>query len=72
MGGSFSEPATLIDIGEEIRRLYTYTYVAQRAGLHYEGLTTQEVVQGIQHVDDSLVLSKILCQNCLLKGRRKI
>ena len=37
-------------------------------GWHVPGLSIHEVIQGITHVDDSLVISKIFCPDCLLAG----
>eukprot|EP00974_Lingulodinium_polyedra_P036363 3488316-Lingulodinium_polyedra.AAC.1 len=35
-------------------------------------LPTEAIVQGLLHVDDSLVLSKVLCHSCLSKGMSKL
>ena len=68
MGSSFSEPATLVDLGECIYRLYTDPAFALRIGWDCKGFRTEQVVQGLQHVDDAIVFSKILCVRCLMDG----
>ena len=72
MGGSFSEPATLIDLGHDTRKLYTQTSVQERIGWSLAGYKIEELVAGLCHVGDALLASRVFCHRCLLKGLRKL
>ena len=72
MGGSFSEPGTLVDLNEELRRIDDSDDALQDVGWLVEGMSLEEVVTGIMHVDDALVLSKVFCTACLEKGMRRL
>ena len=66
MGGSMSEPATLVDLGEDTRRLYVDPQVQRSSGLLYGTTPIGAIIQGLQHVDDALLMSKLWCGRCLL------
>jgi len=69
MGGSFSEPATLVDLGQAAYELLTDDgRTAKRIGWHVPGRKPASLVQGIQHVDDLLLLSCVFCVPCMLRG----
>ena len=59
MGGSVSEPATSIDLGEDTRLLYTDRSTQLRVGLAYGEHPMPSLVQGVQHVDDALLCSRL-------------
>ena len=72
MGGALSEPSTLVDLQESIRLLCDksasandFDRVLPVLSKHY--LRFDRIVQGLPHVDDAGVFSKILCPSCLLK-----
>ena len=68
MGGSFSEPATLVDLGEDIFSLYDEDQDANISGWRITGFSLDELVQALQHVDDAFLLSLVWCTDCLYKG----
>ena len=68
MGGSFSEPATLVDLGEAIRQLHEDVSVQRRVGWYFANTPIEKLVMGMLHVDDSLVGSCVYCHKCLFKG----
>ena len=68
MGGALSEPGTLVDLQECIRLLYTHPDMLKEIGWKHRDFTVNQIVQGITHVDDSLVISKVLCHDCLYEG----
>lgn len=73
MGGSFSEPATLLDLGEDVFRLYTeHRPTITRTGWSYGNYSMSEIIQGVQHVDDAIIMSCIWCSDCLLEGVQKL
>ena len=72
MGGSFSEPSTLCDLGENTRRFYTDQRVAQRIGWILEPYRSEQLVAGIQHVDDCWLSSGVFCTQCLEHGLRAL
>jgi len=65
MGGSLSEPATLVDIQECIYRCSTSKQYQHSCGWQYLDYSFSDLVTGLTHVDDSLILSKIYCPQCL-------
>ena len=72
MGGALSEPSTLVDLQESIRLLCDKSASANELdrvlpGMSKHNLKFDRSVQGLQHVDDAGVFSKILCPSCLLK-----
>ena len=77
MGGSLSEPSTLVDIQEEIRLRYSTEDVNGSLEHLLEGLSDlnmnfQDIIQGVQHVDDAAVFSKVLCTQCLGRVMEKL
>ena len=68
MGGSLSEPATLADLGEDVWRMYSSAPFRQKLGWHIPHLSGEQTIQGLQHVDDALIFSKVLCRECLFAG----
>ena len=73
MGGSFSEPATLIDLGESVFRLYSDCgRIAARVGWHAPNGDVSHAIAGIQHVDDAVIASTIYCERCLLRGVQRL
>ena len=57
MGGSLSEPGMLVDLYESIRLLDGDAQGLREIGWYFERLSFQQVVAGLLHVDDSIVLS---------------
>ena len=68
MGGSMSEPATLVNISESTRLAYTLPLDHEPTGWARSDAAMSELVQGIQHVDDALLLSLVYCYECLHAG----
>jgi len=65
MGSPPSPPTTAYDLDLHSRRMYESKKHAQAIGVHIPGIKTSQVVQGLLHVDDSVVFSKIFCCSCL-------
>ena len=66
MGGSLSELSTLIDLQEDFRFFAGIKKGDIKLGdlvpgLAATGLSFQQIVQAIQHVDDTCLFSKCLC-----------
>eukprot|EP00969_Alexandrium_andersonii_P072842 3214191-Alexandrium_andersonii.AAC.1 len=61
MGGSLSEPATLVDLGRHVRTLYTDEAAAARAGLCLGEWRPKQLLAGCSHVDDALPWSGAIC-----------
>ena len=59
MGGSFSEPATCVDLGVSIAEFYSDIEAPKRCA-------------GVLHVDDGLLLSTVWCEKCVFEGVAKI
>ena len=72
MGGSFSEPATLVDLQDDVLQFYTKRPTAVHCGWYHPDLSPEETVCGVQHVDDALIGSAVLCSGCLESGLRKL
>ena len=63
MGGSLSEPSTLVDLQEEIRLRSSAEDVKGSLEYLLEGLSElnldfRDITQGVQHVDDAAVFFK--------------
>eukprot|EP00974_Lingulodinium_polyedra_P009409 900560-Lingulodinium_polyedra.AAC.1 len=71
MGGCVSAAATSITIEHDVARLYSNNNVAHEIGWHCKKMPTCSVVQGIVHVDDSMIMSKTLCSRCIESGALK-
>lgn len=69
-GGSLSEPGTLVDLNEDIFELHAGQRSLSEVGwcVGNPSLELEQVVLGLLHVDDSLLMSKILCVDCLENG----
>ena len=72
MGGSLSEPATLVDLGESIQDAYSKLGRWKSTGLYVNGLTAVQTLAGVLHVDDALCISRVHCPKCILQGVSKI
>ena len=68
MGGSMSEPGTLVDLNEDLHFYKNNTSELHKLGWSFENKPIDKLVTGALHVDDSVVLSKIYCMDCLAKG----
>lgn len=67
MGGAMSEAITLIDLGHDTRKLRKQSTL-QRIGWAHKNMDIDELVCGIQYVDDLTLMSKTWCTSCLKKG----
>lgn len=67
MGGSHSEPGTMVDVGFDVSRLYQDPVVATQCGFHFEGYSTDQFIQGVQHVDEILLMTQLWCASCVEK-----
>ena len=82
MGGSFSEPLTLLDLGERVYRMHNSIQLQHFVGWrcdskripkqHHDHTAAPKLVDGVQHVDDALVFSNVFCSECLHKGVSKL
>ena len=72
MGGSHSEPATLVDAGAFVHKLHHDPAVLRETGLAVGGLPAESVIAGLMHVDDLLCGSRIHCADCLGRGLSRL
>ena len=72
MGGSFSEPGTLVDLNEELHVLHQSPERLKSVGWAFKGWRLEELVSGVMHVDDAVVFSRIFCNQCLETGVRHV
>ena len=72
MGGSFSEPGTLVDLNEELRILAEDSNKMCEIGWHFKNWTLTDLVSGLMHVDDAIVFSRIFCSCCLERGMKQL
>ena len=72
MGGSFSEPGTLVDLNEELRLVHQNVDKLKEVGWFFQGWKLENLVTGLMHVDDAVVFSKIFCHDCLETGMKKL
>jgi len=69
MGGHMSAAATSITIEHDISRVFFSDRNAAAAiGWKCDQFPTSQVIQGIVHVDDALICSKMLCSSCIEEG----
>ena len=78
MGGSLSEPLTLLDLSERVLMLHSSKRFQYHVGWKCDGKhipmrdrddsPAHRLVDGMQHVDDALVFSYVFCSTCLHKG----
>eukprot|EP00969_Alexandrium_andersonii_P334489 14781897-Alexandrium_andersonii.AAC.1 len=64
MGGSHSEPATLVDSGAFVHKLHTSPKTRAETGVDVDSLPVDQLLAGLQHVDDLLVCSRVWCEDC--------
>jgi len=55
-----------------VQRLYEDPLFAARVGWSYRDWPMRRVIQGLQHVDDSCIFSKIWCEKCIETGAAKL
>ena len=72
MGGSFSQPAILVNLGHDIRTYCKPTSKQQQVGWVLDCFSPTQLIAGILHVDDALVASGVLCYKCLVKGMKRL
>ena len=65
MGGSHSEPGTMIDVGQFVHMLYADKKTQAYSKLLVDRFEIDEILQGVQHVDDILLMSHIWCHTCI-------
>lgn len=65
IGGSPSEPATMVDSQKEIYQCHISRGHQESKGWKLVGLKFTELVTGATHVDDTAIYSKIYCEVCL-------
>ena len=68
MGGSFSEPATNIDLGHSVLNMFRFSNIRDRINWNFENVPVDKLVFGLFHVDDGIVVSRIFCLHCLEQG----
>jgi len=66
MGGSLSEPATLVDLQYDLRRVWAERQYRIDTGWGVPGFEIPQAVAGLQHVDDSIMTCRFLCASCML------
>jgi len=71
-GGSFSEPATMIDLGTDSIGFAMSFEVRASVGLQHGNLEADQILAGIVHVDDGLFGSYIYCSACISTGLQKL
>ena len=73
-GGPLSEPGTLVDLGEDVRHLQAHKDEMSNVGWKIPGkdLELRQVICGLCHVDDALLISKVLCCDCIEAGVSKM
>jgi len=70
MGGSLSEPGTLIDLQEDIRLCFNSQSYSEQCGWHLkehnlQHIPFEQLVTAVQHVDDAFPVTKIFCDKCI-------
>ena len=68
MGGSHSEPATLLDSGLCASRVYKRAGEARRPGWTSAAAPRGSCFMGLQHVDDFCLFSRVLCPDCIVRA----
>ena len=71
MGGSFSEPATCVDLGVSIMEFYADTEVHKSCGMCLPGVEAHQHLAGVLHLDDGLLLSIVWYGKCVFEGVAK-
>jgi hypothetical protein len=72
MGGSFSEPATLVDLGRSIANFYASAEIQKEAEVFLPDVPAEAHLQGLLHVDDCLLSSHIWCCKCIVRALSRI
>eukprot|EP00974_Lingulodinium_polyedra_P059025 5683870-Lingulodinium_polyedra.AAC.1 len=72
MGGHMSAAATTVTLEHDIAMLHRYSDRAKRLGWHHKNWDVSKVIQGLLHVDDSFVMSKVLCWKCIERGMKML
>ena len=72
MGGSFSEPAALLDLGTDVSAFYRQPKIQKQVGWHVPGFSPQQLIAGMQHVDDAFLASGVFCEHCLYEGTKRL
>ena len=71
-GGPLSEPGTMVDLGHSVLEVNGSQHRLRNTGWNItvqgQMLSFQQCVQGILHVDDSLLLSCVMCEECMEMG----
>ena len=67
-----SEPATLTDLGHSIHHLYCTASQHSIFGRSLPQFRMEQLIQGLLHVDDSLVFSCVFCSTCLKNAVKRI
>ena len=72
MGASFSEPVTMMDLGDDVFQVHRKRDVQKRCGWVLEGYQFDQLVAGVIHVDDCMLAPHVFCPHCLKRGLRKL
>ena len=72
LGGAMSAPAIAVDLEHGLRLLYKNLGRVQQLGWEILGVHISKLLQGLLHVDDCLVMSKVFCQDCLYVGMQRL
>lgn len=72
MGGPFSEPMTLLDLGQSILDLHSEPNRLRECGWFCRCWLVDRIVAGVQLVDDMILMSNILCVDCLTPGAKRL
>jgi hypothetical protein len=57
---------------QDVHKFYTNTQFQKEIGWHVPGILAKHLIVGLQHVDDAVVASKVLCEKCLERGTEKM
>ena len=76
MGGPLSPSATLVDLAHDIRKAHESPSYRNHCGWKVvdargSPIPLKHCVAGCLHIDDCVVMSRIFCTECLLRGVRK-
>ena len=71
MGGSLSEPGTLVDMSETVRLLNVQPEYAKSLGWSYKNFRFSQLLAGVQHVDDVFLMSNCICVDCIFRFLEK-
>ena len=71
-GGTYSEPATMVDLGYDCKRFVDSFHVRASVNLQYLDYDANHILVCLVHVDDALFGSYICCDNCIQKGIQEL